>query len=610
MRFPYPSYYPNQKETIEFLKNSLNTGKNSVIESPTGSGKTIAVLLAALPFARREGKKILYLCRTHEQMERVITELRAVSKNEQILGLSLKSRQTTCLNDVLIQNTLTRGELSVACSNLKKTGECSYYENLKKYTLNIEEPITASEIVNLCRAKRICPYEFIKGKMADCEVIACSYIYVFDPDVRAAFLRSLGTNLKDIVLILDEAHNLPRLAVDIASKRLTEFTLNQALKEAEEYRIPDVDVFLRHIKDFLLLNQAEEKSLEKNSLINHIQADIETVFYLEDIGNRIIEKKIEAGKRPTSFLQACGTFIRKWIECNEPEYAFFSSKTSRGAPSIEILSLEPSIITKTPLEEAYRSMQMSATMTPINPYCEVVGLSNYSSKEFPSPFKPENIVAYVDAEVTTLGSERTREMFSRIAKKIARYLEIIPGNVLVFFPSYTVLNSVLDEGFSSNKELFIEKRHTTSAENNEMIKRYKKLGNGALFGVQQGRNSEGQDFPGKQANAVIVIGIPYAAKSPKINAQINYYKEKYKGWWGRYTLGEYYAYYLPAYRSLNQSAGRAHRKLSDRGVVIFLERRVAVDKKVRANISPWLKESMKVMSGELIEKDIERFYSF
>ncbi|GBE18567.1 bifunctional ATP-dependent DNA helicase/DNA polymerase III subunit epsilon [archaeon BMS3Abin16] len=125
--------------------------------------------------------------------------------------------------------------------------------------------------------------------------------------------------------------------------------------------------------------------------------------------------------------------------------------------------------------------------------------------------------------------------------------------------------------------------------------------------MQQGRNSEGQDFPGEQANAVVIVGIPYAVRGPKVNAQIEYYKKAYKGWWGRHTLGDYYAYYLPAYRSLNQSAGRAHRSLSDKAAIIFLDSRVARDRKVQANISPWIKENMK--TTENLEKDVEQFYS-
>jgi DNA excision repair protein ERCC-2 len=275
-------------------------------------------------------------------------------------------------------------------------------------------------------------------------------------------------------------------------------------------------------------------------------------------------------------------------------------------PLIEILSMDPKNITKPPLESAFLSVHMSGTLTPLEPYCEVVGLRNFSCKSFPSPFPKKNIVAFVEPTVSTLGSLRSREMFQRMARLIEKVSSLVPGNVLVFFPSYVVLEAVFKENFKTKKKLFVERNDMSSVENNEMIKKFKKSSEAVLLGVQQGRNSEGQDFPGAQANAVVVVGVPYAIKGPKVKAQIEYYNKIYRGWWGRYPLGEYYAYFLPAYRSLNQAAGRAHRSLSDKAAIIFLERRVAFDKKVRANISPWIKDNMRVSTD--LQIDITEFY--
>jgi DNA excision repair protein ERCC-2 len=606
MVFPYPSYYPNQKEMIEFISSGAAKGKNPVFESPTGSGKTIAVLSSLLPVAREKGKKILYLCRTHEQMDRVIEELKMIYRGEELKGLSLKSRKEMCLNEFIREKTRTTGEERFACSVLKKEGKCSHYKNLKKHTIRFDRPLTASEITDICKAKELCPYEFSRSHLSDCDLIACSYLYVFEPGIRAAFLKSTGQSLDEFLLVLDEAHNLPRLAVDIAGDRLTEFVVSRAFKEAEEHKVPRAIDFLEKVQGFLVLNESDEKRLEREPFLEYLGEDLQAVYHLEDVGEEIRKGKLADGKRPISFLHTCALFARYWMDCDEQEFAFFSSKTQKGMPYLEILSLEPKTITKPPLQEAYLSVHMSGTLTPMEPYCEVIGLDNFISKSFPSPFPKENIAAFVDASVSTLGSLRSKEMYGRIARNIETYLSSIPGNALVFFPSYVVLNSVLSEGIQVKKEVFIERSDMSSTENNEMIKRFKKSKNAALFGVQQGRNSEGQDFPGEQANAVIAVGIPYARKGPKIDAQIEHYKRKYRGWWGKYHLGEYYAYFLPAYRSLNQSAGRAHRKLSDKAAIIFLERRVAFDKKVLANISPWIKESMRVTAD--IKMEVEGFY--
>jgi DNA excision repair protein ERCC-2 len=604
--FPYPQYYPNQREIIEFIINASANGLNPVFESPTGSGKTIAVLSALIPFARESSKKILYLCRTHEQMDRVIEELKMIAQNETILGLSLRSRKDMCFNEYILGNTLTEGEERFACSILKKEGKCDYYSNLKKRSLKFMKPLTASELIKESRIKEICPYEVSRSFLSDCEVITCSYLYVFEPGIRQAFLKSLGKDLDEFILVLDEAHNLPKLATNLAGERLTLYAVERALKEAEEYGVEGVDQFLEKIYKFLALNDSLEKRIEKKPLLSYLGDDLDSIHILEYHGEEIKQSKLSRGKRPISFLEICASFIRHWLECDEDTFAFFASKTARGVPYFEILSLEPRMITRAPLEEAFLSVHMSGTLMPFEPYCDVVALSNFICQSFPSPFPRENVTALIDTSVSTLGSLRTSEMYDRIAKRIQKLLFLIPGNVLVFFPSYALMDSVLRDDLYVEKYMFREQRHMTSGENNEMIKEFKRTDNAVLFGVQQGRNSEGQDFPGKQARAVIVVGLPYAKKGPRVKAQIEYYKKTFKGWWGKYHLGEYYAYFLPAYRSLNQSAGRAHRKLTDKAAIIFLERRVAFDKKVAANISPWIKENIKVPSD--LEIDVTRFF--
>jgi DNA excision repair protein ERCC-2 len=612
MVFPYPTYYPNQREMIKFISSAIRSGKNPVFESPTGSGKTIAVLSALLPIARKKGKKIFYLCRTHEQMDRVIEELKMISKRELASGLSMRSRRDLCLNEFIRENAKTPAEERLACSILKKEGKCSYYKKLGKGGLKLDRPKTSSEVLVECKQLGICPYEHMKLMLSDCDVVACSYLYIFEPGIQAALLKSTGFALEDLILVLDEAHNLPRLAGNIAGERLTEFAVNRAIKEAEDFGVEEGIDLLGKLHKYVILNESEETRLERDLLLRYLDEEINSAYALQDIGEKIKAKKLAKGKRPISFIHACATFIISWLDSSDSDYAFFTSKTVKGMPYLEILSLEPKNITVPPLEGAYLTVHMSGTLTPIKPYCEVVGLSNFAPKSFPSPFPKENIVAYVDTSVSTMGSRRSPEEYQKIAKKIKVIVSKIPGNVLVFFPSYTVLNSVLNQKIEVGKQAFLERSDMDSSDNNEMIKRFKSSKDAVLFGVQQGRNSEGQDFPGEQANAVIVVGIPYAVRGPKVNAQIEYYKKRYKGWWGRHTLGDYYAYYLPAYRSLNQTAGRAHRSLSDKAAIIFLEQRVARDGKVKQNIAPWIKENMivpKESEKEKIEKEIERFYT-
>ncbi|WP_075056766.1 DEAD/DEAH box helicase family protein [Thermogymnomonas acidicola] len=80
MNLPY-TLRTYQEEIIRFIHAKLEGGSSVAFESPTGTGKTITALVAAIEFARRKGgKKVLYVTRTNSQQEQVIKELRLLKR--------------------------------------------------------------------------------------------------------------------------------------------------------------------------------------------------------------------------------------------------------------------------------------------------------------------------------------------------------------------------------------------------------------------------------------------------------------------------------------------------------------------------------------------------
>ena len=70
--FPYEPR-DTQRDIVAFIDRIVSSGKHAVVESGTGTGKTICSLAGTLPFAKRQGKKILYLTRTKSQQKQIIT---------------------------------------------------------------------------------------------------------------------------------------------------------------------------------------------------------------------------------------------------------------------------------------------------------------------------------------------------------------------------------------------------------------------------------------------------------------------------------------------------------------------------------------------------------
>ena len=81
VQFPYPKIYPEQYAYMLELKRSLDAKGHSMLEMPTGTGKTITLLSLVTSYQRvhRETMgKLIYCTRTIPEMEKVLEELAAL----------------------------------------------------------------------------------------------------------------------------------------------------------------------------------------------------------------------------------------------------------------------------------------------------------------------------------------------------------------------------------------------------------------------------------------------------------------------------------------------------------------------------------------------------
>lgn len=78
VQFPYPRIYPEQYAYMLELKRSLDARGHSMLEMPTGTGKTITLLSLITSYQRAHPTmgKLLYCTRTIPEMEKVLEELK------------------------------------------------------------------------------------------------------------------------------------------------------------------------------------------------------------------------------------------------------------------------------------------------------------------------------------------------------------------------------------------------------------------------------------------------------------------------------------------------------------------------------------------------------
>lgn len=633
--FPYTPR-KNQIAIMQTIKKILNDEEHLVFESGTGSGKTVCTITAALEYALENNKKIVYTTRTNAQQRQVIIELRRIcNKNpnlkNKIFGVGIQGRSNMCIlarRDPELA-TGTSEELSRFCSNIKKKTKtddkkkgCIYYYNfLDKEKTNQainwfkENLPTAEEFIRYCERRKLCPYEINKTLMREAKIVVVPYIYVFDLMIRNMLLDNISASENDIILVVDEAHNLPDYIRDLYSTQLSIYMLNNCISEAEKYGNPTIlergntvsgfcktlieiindlrDTYIygiledgirygspKNVDAFIPTHEFEEEILSRLKITSKKLHEI--ISSLIAYGEKIQEYRQKEGKLPRSYLHKLGLFLDSWFNLEIDQYTKLVVDGANGKnPRVEAFCLDPSLGASI-IKHFHSSVHMSGTLEPLEEYRDSLGLpENTELISYPSPFPENNRKILFVKDVSTKYDEfiQDEKMIKRMSEYISNICNSFPKNTMVFFPSFNIMsmfkrNNTLG---NINRCVYFEEQRMSQTALMELISDFKEHGSNndekaALFSVMGGRISEGLDFPAEQLEIVVIVGIPYPKPTARQRALQHYYDLKFrKGW--EYTVE------APAARKILQSIGRLIRDEKDRGVAVILDRRATRFKK-------------------------------
>ncbi|XP_023375622.1 regulator of telomere elongation helicase 1 isoform X9 [Pteropus vampyrus] len=214
------------------------------------------------------------------------------------------------------------------------------------------------------------------------------------------------------------------------------------------------------------------------------------------------------------------------------------------------------------------------------------------------------------------------ECLSSLGKALGNIARVVPHGLLVFFPSYPVMEKSLEfwraRDFASKlealKPLFVEPR--SKAGFSEVIGAYytsviRPGSRGAAFlAVCRGKASEGLDFADMNGRGVVVTGLPYPPrKDPRVILKMQFLDEM-KGRSeakGQFLSGQDW-YRQQASRAVNQAIGRVIRHRHDYGVVLLCDHRFACAD-ARAQLPSWVRPHVKVYDhfGHVI-RDVAQFF--
>ena len=633
--FPYIKIRPLQKQIIDIISKCYEKKAHSIVQAANGIGKTIATLSPLLQYSINENKTIVYCCRTHQQLSRVISELKMIKQLAPVTGIALRGRRELCLHPIIQKYSTDSTNAAEICRYLKKDGKCIYFANLAKKDKLIKlaeitknQVFDSKDLMELSQTLEVCPFEVSKNLAKDVNVVTASYQYLFNPHIRTTFINSLEKDLSDIIVVIDEAHNLPSTAVDASSSSLSNFTLDRAMDEALKFKqgaeydvIEAISSVLRNSSKEL--DPEAEVRIDPNDFLRKVEKrskmeiNSDVVHGIVKLGEHIKDDQAKRNKAPIAYSSAVARHLEHLLESKDRhDYAHFismyQSKRGNSQPTLLSLSLDPRTVTEEIFSKVYCSVSLSGTLDPIESYISLIGLQNREVLEIslPSPFDRENVFTIVIDKVSTKLADRNEVTFSIMVKVIKDAIKATPKNVGIFCASYSIMNSLIDAGLEKvvSKPLYITKKGMSSEENDALIQEYKneaKKTGGVLLSVLGGRASEGSDYPSEQMHTVIIVGIPYARPCPTVNASIDYLESQFP------TKGREFGYNIPALTKASQAAGRPIRSLEDYAVVIFLDYRFA-RYYYKKHIPLWLTQNLKVVQpkNDGIYKNVKKFFDY
>lgn len=602
---PYLPYEPRemQIDIITDIRNALDEGRHIVIESGTGTGKTIVSLAAGFEHAKRTGKKIVYLTRTISQSDQVMKELKAISTIKPVSGITITGRKKSCplfISEDL--DDLPPNVLSLMCEERKSKslkgshGGCRFFDRTRSEINNVvdycmREFPTSAELDAYCEKLGVCPYEMKKILMKDMDIVVAPYIHILSEDIRTNFIANLGGEDVKLLVIVDEAHNLVDAAREQESFSITSKMIDAAIEECsvtktnnilEGVKLEDAIKYLKSAirqiatdnisfgkTEFRLGSGAIENMIMKRFNINSRELNV-LIEDMINVGQDRMDSMAENDNYSLSEIYTLGVALKDWVMSDNDRY-IRSVKASEDGEYLYAACIDPTDIVIF-MQGLNGAVHMSGTLQPLEQYYKIMGLPrNTLARTYPSPFPKENrSVVYVD-DVTTRYEDINRDpsMVNRIEMKIARLCNAVDRNTLVFFPSYKMMKNMrpfLERDIS--KPLFWEESGQQKR-TMRSLDAFRRGSNGVFFSVIGGSVAEGIDFPGEELCFTIIVGIQFPPPSLEHKAMSDMFDIRYgpgMGW--KYTSE------VPAIRKIRQAIGRMIRNETDYGMAVILDSRI------------------------------------
>ncbi len=445
LQFPFP-YREGQRDIVSGVYHTVSSGKTLFVQAPTGVGKTMSAIFPSVrAIGEGKGETLFYL--TAKTITGTVAQEAFHILREK--GLKFKVTAITAKEKLCFQDT-------PECTPEKCPYAKGHFDRVNDavYELWTTEEVYSREVIRAHAEKwQVCPFEMCLDLSIWVDGIICDYNYVFDPNVHLK--RFFGENISgDHIFLIDEAHNLVERGREMYSAGISRQSLVALRKKIRK----------RFSKLARTLDKANRQMMELEENLAETGKGYQVlsnpgvlpITFLTISGEleEILEEKEPEEELRREILEFY-FIVRDFLNVSELVDENYVVHTENSAEEVfrqKLFCLNPAENLGEYLKKGKSAIFFSATMFPMLYYRELLTTDRDAYGIYvQSPFPKENRRILIGSDVSSRYTRRNRAEYQKIAGYIARCVWQRQGNYMVFFPSYRLMEDVLqvyEEEFS------------------------------------------------------------------------------------------------------------------------------------------------------------------
>lgn len=590
--FPFGKFRDGQKELAKYCYGIAQNGGILFSEAPTGIGKTISTLFPCVKsFANTENEKIFYLTAKNSGKEMAFNTANLLIESgfkASVIEILAKEKVCFCPGK--------------ACNPDECPYAKDYYTKLRsiiKTSILNRNTFATEDILDIAKHNATCPFELSLDLSLYMDIIICDYNYFFDPIVYLK--RFFDTDASNMLVLVDEAHNLVERSRDMYSASFDSFRFKQVKRSLKHFDNKTYKRAQTRMSKFF--NAFESFGLGDTPIPFFDLSQINAMNnYLLACANVNKNHHSVVSDEFTEFYLDLNKFI-KLLDYYDDTFALYVTKKDEENVKINLFCIDPSKHLKQTMDQVKGKIFFSATLSPADYYLDVIGRDKeHPLLTLPSPFDKKNMKVLVAPKISVRYKNRD-ETVSKVADYIKEFISHKIGNYFIYVPSYEYLEKLVPYLQSEEFELLVQEKDLSEEEKRLFLSCFVEKPSKTMLGIAVlgGAFSEGIDLVGERIIGVCIVGVGIPQICFERNLIRTYFdKTKKKGY--------EYAYVSPGINKVMQALGRVIRSETDRGAALLIDDRY-LTKQYNEIFKGIYSDYEVVTSIEDIKEQVENFWS-